>query len=195
MSGETEEHESGWTVDTLRADMLSRFSMLRDMLDERYATQTKALDAAFIAQQAAVEKALASQEKAVGTAQASAERASLKSDLASEKRFDSVNEFRAQQGDIIRTFMPRSEAESIAASATARIKELAELISGAMSRTEAQALSERNAERIQELTNRLNRAEGQSSGEKDNKSAIYAFGGLAVAVIVAVIVVLNFVTK
>jgi hypothetical protein len=172
--------------------MIVRFSMLRDMLDERYATQTKALDAAFIAQQTAVEKALASQEKAVGTAQSATLLASQKSDVASEKRFDAVNAFRAQQADIIRTFMPRSEAESIASAAAARIKELSELMAGAMSRTEASALHDRSAERIQELTDRINRTEGQNAGVKDNKAGLYAAIGLAVSLIVMAVIVANF---
>jgi hypothetical protein len=49
VSGETEAQQSGWTVDTLRADILARLAMLEQLLLERYATQTKAVDAAFSA--------------------------------------------------------------------------------------------------------------------------------------------------
>jgi vacuolar-type H+-ATPase subunit E/Vma4 len=51
------------------------------------------------------------QEKAVNAALTSAERAVSKAEMASEKRFESVNEFRAALGDSSRLLMPRSEAE------------------------------------------------------------------------------------
>jgi hypothetical protein len=51
------------------------------------------------------------QEKAVTAALAAADRAVGKAELASEKRFDSVNEFRAALSDSSRLLMPRSEAE------------------------------------------------------------------------------------
>jgi len=51
------------------------------------------------------------QEKAVTAALAAADRAVGKAELASEKRFDSVNEFRAALSDSSRLQMPRAEAE------------------------------------------------------------------------------------
>jgi hypothetical protein len=53
------------------------------------------------------------QDKAVAAALASAERAVAKSDLATEKRFESVNEFRATLADSARLLMPRLEAEQV----------------------------------------------------------------------------------
>ena len=56
---------------------------------QRFDAQTRALDSAFVAAKEAVSKA----------------------EVAAEKRFDSVNEFRGQLGDQAKTFMPRIEAE------------------------------------------------------------------------------------
>lgn len=51
------------------------------------------------------------QDRAVQAALNAAEKAVTKAENASEKRFDAVNEFRAQLADQAATFMPRSEAE------------------------------------------------------------------------------------
>jgi len=51
------------------------------------------------------------QEKAVLSALAASDRAVNKAEMASEKRFDSVNEFRAALNDSARLLMPRLEAE------------------------------------------------------------------------------------
>jgi hypothetical protein len=51
------------------------------------------------------------QKEAVTAALAAADRAVNKAELASEKRFDSVNEFRAALNDSARLLMPRAEAE------------------------------------------------------------------------------------
>lgn len=49
------------------------------------------------------------QERAVDAALDAAAKAVDKAELASEKRFDAVNEFRAQQADLIAGFLPRPE--------------------------------------------------------------------------------------
>lgn len=49
------------------------------------------------------------QDKAVSIALAASDHAMAKADQASEKRFDSVNEFRAALGDQASALMPRSE--------------------------------------------------------------------------------------
>jgi len=89
MSGETEQQVSGWTVDTLRSHLLAKFDE-KDLRDEQR----------FQAQQDAIQQALDAAEKAVA-----------KAETATEKRFDSVNEFREQLSDQAVTFMPRKEAQ------------------------------------------------------------------------------------
>jgi hypothetical protein len=82
------------------------------MLNERYETQTKAIDAAFAAQQVAMATALTAADRAVITAMTAAEKATAKAEIAADKRFDAVNEFRAQLNDQAQRFMTRGEAEA-----------------------------------------------------------------------------------
>lgn len=83
----------------------ARITMLSNKLDERYVTQQTAMEAARLA----------------------AEKAVTKAETASEKRFEGVNEFRAQLADQQGTFMPRAEAN-------ARIDALTDKINDAVSR-------------------------------------------------------------
>ncbi len=96
MSGGTE--VSGWTVDTLREFIMKIQADQVKLLDERFATQTKAVDAAFAAAEKAVQMALESAEKSVA-----------KAEISVERRFESVNEFRAQLSDQAGTFLSRNE--------------------------------------------------------------------------------------
>jgi hypothetical protein len=61
------------------------------------------------------------QEKAVQAALASADRAVAKAEMAAERRFDSVNEFRSTLSDQARLLMPRSETEQALKSLTDKI--------------------------------------------------------------------------
>lgn len=100
MPGETEEKPSGWTVDTLRVEMLGRL----EAMDRRY------------------EERFEAQEKAV-----------LKAEIASEKRFDSVNEFRATLSDQTATLMPRAESTlrwEAASERIAKLESYGELVKG-----------------------------------------------------------------
>jgi hypothetical protein len=80
--------------------------------EQRFEASQKALEAALVAQKDAVKEAFAAQKEAIQAALASADRAVTKAEIASEKRFEGVNEFRAQLGDQQRTLMPRAEAEN-----------------------------------------------------------------------------------
>lgn len=70
----------------MSADIIS----LREYVDVRFEAQERAVNAALLAAQKAVEKA----------------------ETAAEKRFESVNEFRATLSDQARLLMPRAEAEA-----------------------------------------------------------------------------------
>jgi small-conductance mechanosensitive channel len=171
VSGETEEHVSGWTVDTLKEYMDTQFTGLRDLLSERYETQTKAVESAFLAQQTAMQAALTAAERAVATALLSAEKAVGKAEVAAEKRFESVNEFRAQLTDQAATFVRRDEVDI-------RIRSLTEKVSEVELR----------------LTSRLDSIQGQSKGGADNRAqglVILGAGvgivGVAIALYVALI--------
>jgi hypothetical protein len=82
-------------------------------------------------------EAFQAQEKAVAAAMLSADRAVAKAEAASEKRFESVNEFRSAMNDQSRSFISRNEAEQ-------------------------RMLS--NAEKVDGLAIRLERIEGRGQG-------------------------------
>ena len=204
MSGETEASVSGWTVDTLHSHLLSRMEDMRDtlrqeiarerdfasirlddlraatrsqsddrirILDERYATQTKALDAAFKAA-----------EQAVAVALSNAEKATAKAELAAERRFESVNEFRKALTDQTATFIPRAEYDTAHAALTERVTSSADRVA---------ALELR-------LTSRLDRGEGSDAGaagqrtdQRLNMSQVIA----GIATLVAVVTLVLYVVK
>jgi hypothetical protein len=90
MSGETERAPSGWTVDTLGAHLQRQHNDLITRLDERH-----------VADDRAVQSALASAKEAV-----------IKAEVASEKRFEAVNEFRSTLADQATRLLPRAEADA-----------------------------------------------------------------------------------
>lgn len=111
MSGETQQQESGWTVDTLRASIEQQFDAIYKLMDERKATTDEAGRVALAAQQTAMQTALEAAEKAVIVALLSAKEAVNKAEIAADKRFDNMNEFRQQLNDQASSFMPRTEAD------------------------------------------------------------------------------------
>jgi hypothetical protein len=196
VSGETEASVSGWTTDTLREHLAQQIAAVRDslrqqvadvrettrqqvtdqrdatrlqvddmrrMLDERYATQTKALDAAFKAAEQAVAVALANAEKATG-----------KAELAAERRFESVNEFRRALTDQTATFLPRVEYDTAHAALSERIT----------------ANSDRVGALELRLTSRLDRGEGADAGsagsrteQRLNLGVLIGFAGVLIAAV------------
>jgi CHASE3 domain sensor protein len=128
MSGETEKAPSGWTVDTALAFTQRQIDDLRALLDERKQAQEVGVNAALLA----------------------AEKAVAKAETAAEKRFESVNEFRAQLSDQASTFL---------------------------SRVEAQAEQRRVVEKIEELTDRMNRSEGKGIGA--SATVVYFLAGIS----------------
>lgn len=134
------ENNESWTVTTLKEYMERGFEY----------------------QDKAVQAALAAQEKAVAAALTAAKEAVLKAEAASEKRFESVNEFRATLSDQTNTLMPRQEY-------TVQHKAL--------------------EDKLTDLTNRLNKSDGVKQGSEVTIGKIYAAVGV-VAAIVGIIVLL-----
>jgi len=109
------------------------------------------------------EQRFLSSQQALNAALESASTAVIKAETATEKRFDSVNEFRATLADQQRTYMPRSEVDII-------IKNLEERVSI-------------NANQISTLV-------GQKSGRTDQTGYILAIlGGISTIVTVILYVV------
>jgi hypothetical protein len=94
-------HTEELTLPMLRELMEVKFAESELRYQQRFDAQTKGVEAAFAASQSGVSLALTAQEKAA-----------QKAEIAIEKRFESVNEFRAQLTDQTRTFIPRQEAQS-----------------------------------------------------------------------------------
>lgn len=133
----------------------AKFVTFRTLIDSQAEKVKLALDAA----QTAIDKAEIANEKS---------RDRLAEDIKS--RFESVNEFRGQQKDIIATFMPRAEFD-------------------AFRRTYSEQhalLRDRYAEEISELKGRLDKTEGKGAGL--NAGWGYLLG--AVGVVGAVIAIL-----
>ena len=63
------------------------------------------------------------QERGLAAALSAADRATAKAEVAAEKRFEAVNEFRGQLADQAATLMPRTEAEQRFSALTEKIDE------------------------------------------------------------------------
>lgn len=94
---------TGWSVETLK-------ELVQSKLDDAEKRNGQRFEA---------------QEKAVASALQAAKEAVAKAEIAAEKRFDSVNEFRAQLSDQAGTFMPRLEAEQRIAQQAEKLDALA----------------------------------------------------------------------
>jgi hypothetical protein len=99
---EHEEPSQDWTVNTLFTYIITRFKLQDDILEERKQAQNEAMKAA-----------LAAAEKAV-----------VKAEIATEKRFDSVNEFRKTLTDQATLFMPRLEFQVSMVAMNERLSEI-----------------------------------------------------------------------
>lgn len=103
--------ESEWTINTLREYLIAIIGANEKAALQRFESNTIAIQAA-----------LAAQKELVYVAQSAADKAVQKAEVASEKRFEGVNEFRAQLGDQQRTLMPRAEVEVLLKALSDRIK-------------------------------------------------------------------------
>lgn len=123
MSGETEAEVSAWTIDSLHVHLLALIAKevtgLRELLaerDRRYQERFEAQEKAVIVALTQVNKEFSERITQVREENRlslqSSEKAILKAESANEKRFESVNEFRAQQADMIQTFSRKDESET-----------------------------------------------------------------------------------
>lgn len=136
---------SGWTTDTLHSHLLRILTETDLRYQQRYESQQKAITDALLAQKEAVSAALAA-----------ADRALVKAEMASEKRFEGVNEFRATLSDQASHLMPRGETITLVKGLT---------------------------DKVADLTDRVNRAEGKGSGIATTWAVVVAVGGMAVGII------------
>lgn len=109
----TSSRSEGWSLETMLDHVLALIAAYDTRYEQRFDASQKALDAAFAAQKSAVDAAFSAQKEAIIAALAAQDRAVSKAEAAAEKRFEGVNEFRAQLGDQQRNLMPRAEAEKL----------------------------------------------------------------------------------
>lgn len=102
------------------------------------------------------EQRLTDQDKAVQAALTAAKEAVLKAENATDKRFDSVNEFRQQLNDQTNTFLSRPEYNA-----------------------QHKALEDK----VSDLTDRVNTTDGKSSGVSASWGYLVGFLGIAATII------------
>lgn len=143
----------------------------RDYVDARF----KALHDEIAMHKDTVDAMSKAQKEAVLAALNAAEQAVAKAEAASEKRFESVNEFRAALGDQTRTFMPRIEAEGLFANHDKRLNQVSATLT----------------EKIEELSRHSNARDDRGRGAYQNWTTITS----VVAVLAALVSMFIAVTK
>lgn len=190
MSGETDAQVSGWTVDTLHSHVVRVMAELDLRYQQRFDAQQEALAAALLAA-----------EKAVGTALTAAEKAVIKAETAADKRFEAVNEFRAQLADQAATFMPRLESDARFLAIEEKISGIAKMIERSEGRragdlqgsAEAQATSATQAAIQAQLADLARTAESQratGAGRAAGITQAQALIASAIGVVLFVVTIL-----
>jgi hypothetical protein len=150
-----------------------------DALEQAAELRQQAIDQRFLDSDKAVQAALQGADKAVQAALDAAKEAVTKAELAAEKRFDAVNEFRGQLTDQAQTFMPRAEAEI-------RLVNLQERIDVATANLTSQ---------VQKNTNAVS-GFGGSKTEANRLTTLYVSLGVgAIGTITAIIIAVISLTK
>jgi len=155
------------TVCPLHDGLVERFQTV----DQKFETVISKLDGL----KDQITKQFTAQDEAVASALAASDRAVSKAETASEKRFDSVNEFRSTLADQQRTLMPRSETETL-------FKNMGEKI---------ETIQTTLIDKITVLEKSLNVGTGQKSGIREGWG--YAVG--AVGLLLAIVSIIVWITK
>jgi hypothetical protein len=176
--------ESPWTLDSLQKYTVQRIDDLVTLLDERHQAQIKATEAAFVAQQSAMRTAFDAADKAVQAALTAVEKASDRAEGTSDKKFESVNEFRGQLADQAANFIGRAEY-------SVQHKALEDRVT---------SIQDRVIQLELRLTSRLDLAKGNDAGAKESEgdrrldsAAIAQWAAMAligIGVIVSIVIAL-----
>jgi aspartyl-tRNA synthetase len=153
----------------------AHYDSLIEEYDRRYAAR-------FVASEQAVKDAFAAQEKAINAALAAQQAAVNKADVATEKRFDGVNEFRAQLGDQQRTYMPRAEVEVIARAITEAVTANTAQVRSMIPRTEHDAAIKALTDKHDSLVTRLDRTESRGAGREQAWGYVVAAAGVLIGI-------------
>jgi hypothetical protein len=199
----------------LKAFIMSRIEDVSHANEEKFA----AVHEKFASTALALDAAMVAQEKAVAAAMEASGKAVDKAEIANEKRFESVNEFRAQQGDIIAQFLTRNEYSAAHQTVVDAVTELRSQLDGlsgtVVPRNETEAwrgalasklddgvrgLTERIAALELRLTSRLDTSAGQTIGAEQysvqsraERTEQRLSQGAIVSLVVAVVIIAGFV--
>lgn len=221
MSGETETEPSGWTPDLLKAYVDRVLTDLDLRLEQRFQAQEKELttvppvaqlvgqlstrvdgfqdlmDAKFVTYRTLID----SQAQKVALALDAAEKAIDKAEAATEKRFDAVNEFRAQLADQTQSFARREFVEQEVAAIDRRlddgtaqrlaiVSEFRSTIEKLVTKDAMEAFAQASQgdraglhDRVKALESRMDVAAGQAQGGTAKVTDQRAFIGVAIAVL------------
>lgn len=142
-----------WTIETAMAHCLSVMHANHTYCvkvieandhryEQRFSASSKEVDLAIANRTATVAAAFQAQKEMIIAALANADRAVLKAELANDKRFDGVNEFRAALDNQQRTLIQRSEVDVLFRGLDSKIaaieKGLEEKITGVTKQQDAQ---------------------------------------------------------
>lgn len=171
--GETAKEPSGFTVDTLQTLVNSVLNERDRRYEQRFIAQEQAVKLALDRVDKEFHEHLAQVRAETHAALDAADKAIAKAEAATEKRFESVNEFRAQLSDQTRTFMPR--AESIQ-----RHEQTAEKVA---------ALENRHSADVALINSRLDLNTGRGIGIEKGWSLLIGLAGLVGGIIAIIVTV------
>lgn len=150
----------GWTVTTLKAYADAAFAFVQRQFDQlrgHYNMRLEEIDRRY-------EARFQAQEKAISAALSSTQAAVSKAEIAYDKRFDGVNEFRETLADQQRTLMPRAESLALHAATQEKFEVSAANRLLMMPRAECVASLTALQEKYDSLQARIDRGEGRTGG-------------------------------
>jgi hypothetical protein len=112
---------TGWSLETAIDYLTAVINEKHAHIITKMEGNDKRYEERFGASQKALELGLSGQKSEISAALAAADRAVLKAEMATEKRFESVNEFRGTLDNQQRTLIPRSEVDVMIKALTEKI--------------------------------------------------------------------------
>jgi hypothetical protein len=123
----------GWSLETAIDYLLAVISEKHAHATTLIAGNDKRYEERFAASQKALELGLAGQKSEISAALAAADRAVQKAEIATEKRFEAVNEFRGALDNQQRTLIPRSEVDVMVKGLEEKIGSITKILDGIQS--------------------------------------------------------------
>jgi len=120
----------GWSLETAIDYLLAVIGEKHEHTRTLIAGNDRRYEERFAASQKALELGLAGQKSEITAALVAADRAVLKAETATEKRFESVNEFRGTLDNQQRTLIPRSEVDVMVRGLTEKIADITKRLDG-----------------------------------------------------------------